>query len=173
MISQLPLQANAVSSNVLSNTADEILAILEAQLSAFRSIYDISVCMKERFAQSGGEALKDGLQKRSVYLEHAQELERELKSLKLEWNAFSDVPLTEQDARINQLVDDCQKVIGQIVELDRSLNQAATAKQKILQSSLAGIHQRRQPLATYLGAPALSSSYSIPVSGRNVHFSEA
>jgi len=162
-----------VAPNVIADTGDELIAVLEAQLGAFRSIYEITSRIRERLVKSGSAVLKEGIHERSAYLERALELEKKLKELKLQWNAYRDIAAADHDARISELVDECQKVIGQIVEIDRSLHQAATVRQQALQTDLAEMHQRRQPLAAYLATPALSTSYSVPVSGRNVHFSGA
>lgn len=169
---QIALQPR-VAPNVIAETADELIVVLEAQLGAFRSIYEITSRVRERFVKAGSAVLKEGIHERAAYLERVLELEKKLKELKLQWNAYRDIAAAEHDARISELVDECQKVIGQIVETDRSLHQAATARQQSLQTDLAEMHQRRQPLAAYLATPALSTSYSVPVSGRNVHFSGA
>jgi len=157
-----------------SETTAEIVAILETQLDAFRSIYDITARMRERLLESDGSVtLKNGVQERAAYLERAREYEKKLQELKLQWEARCSVPATEYDARIAELLQNCQEVIGRIVETDRALHQAATGRQAAIQSELAQIHQRRHPLAAYFATPAIPATYSVPVAGANVHFPKA
>jgi hypothetical protein len=157
-----------------SETTAEIVAVLETQLDAFRSIYDITARLRERFLESDASAaLSQGVRERAVHLERAREYEKRLQELKLQWEARCSVPATEYDARIAELLRNCQEVIGRIVETDRALNQAATGRQAAIQSELAQIHQRRHPLAAYFATPALPATYSVPVTGANVHFQKA
>jgi hypothetical protein len=157
---------------VPSSIADEIVSVLEYQLAGFRTIHDITIRMKELFSESDSVTLAKGLQERAASLERIQESEKRLKELKLQWRASSGLPPTTQDARIGTLVDECQAVIGEIVELDRSLHQTALARQTVIEAELTESHQRRRPLTAYLGNPLPTATYSIPVSGRNVHFPE-
>jgi len=172
---QMTLQANKTSVPLpLPDAAEDLIAILETQLGAFRSIYDITVRMQKQFGPANASiALKEGLQKRAAHLERARDYAEKLRELKRQWEAQSNRSAGGHDSRIQQLISECQEVIGKIVETDHALHRTAADCQKAIRAELAQNHQRRQPLAAYFAAPALSESYSVPISGKNVHFPEA
>jgi len=160
MTAQITIQTDrSVSKN---NHTEDVVSILETQLSAFRSIYDITARMRDKFAQSDANVLKNGIQERRVHLEHAHNLELQLRELKREWEA------TSPDSRVGALVDECQKVINKIVDLDMAMHRDASHQQRTIKAELSESRQRRQPIATYLATPAISASYSVPVAGRSV-----
>jgi hypothetical protein len=160
MTAQITIQTDrSVSKN---NHTEDVVSILETQLSAFRSIYDITAQMRDKFAQSDANVLKNGLQERKVHLEHAHKLESQLRALKREWET------TSPDTRVGELVDECQKVINKIVDLDMALHREASHQQRSIKAELSETRQRRQPIAAYLATPAISASYSVPVAGRSV-----
>ncbi|MDP7128927.1 MAG: hypothetical protein QF437_00450 [Planctomycetota bacterium] len=160
MTTQITIQTDrSVSKN---NRTEDVVSILETQLGAFRSIYEITSRMRDKFARSDVNVLKNGLQERKAHLENAHKLESQLRELKREWEA------TSRDARVSELVDECQKVINKIVDLDMALHRDASHQQRVIKAELSETHQRRQPIATYLATPAISASYSVPVAGRSV-----
>jgi len=172
---QMTPQANKSSSPLpLPDAAEDLVAILETQLGAFRSIYDITTRIQKQFGQADASvALKEGIQKRAAHLERAQDYAGKLKDLKLQWEAQNDRSASGHDSRIQQLINECQEVIGKIVETDNALHRTASDRQKAIRAELAQNHRRRQPLAAYFATPALSECYSVPISGKNVHFPEA
>ena len=160
MSTQISIQTDG--SELHTNHTDEVVAVLETRLSAFRSIYEITSRMKEKFAQPDAAVLKSGLQERKAHLERAHKLESQLQGLKKQWQS------SNPGERISNLVDECQAVINKIVDLDMALHRDASSKQAVIKSELAETRQRRQPIASYLATPVMTASYSVPVAGSSV-----
>lgn len=160
MNTQISIQTDR--SELHANCTDEVVVVLETQLSAFRSIHEITTRMREKFAEPDAAVLKSGLQERKAHLERAHKLEVQLRDLNKQWQS------ARQDERVSKLVDECQAVINKIVDLDMALHRDASSKQVAIKAELAETRQRRQPIASYLASPVMTASYSVPVAGRSV-----